>query len=133
MNRNISQKINDNVFKNHAETLWVYLRGGLTKGTAYDPYTNTGYTKSLKNPLPVKAIVRQLQANSLIMRELGLTVSGAIEIIIKKSDISLIKLAEKIEYDSNEYSLYIDALGNRVQIYNRQFDLARVVLFRKGN
>ena len=133
MNRNIDDKILRSAFDKYSETVWVHTRGGLTKGEAYDPYRNTGHTKSLKNPLPVKAIVRQIQANSLIIRELGLTVSGAIEITVQDADIDLIKLAEKIKYNENEYSLYHDGLGRRVQIYNRYFGFSKVVLFRVGN
>lgn len=132
MNRNIDEKILTHAFNNYSELVWVYTRGGLTKASTYDPYRNTGYTKTLKNPFPVKVIVRQLQANSLIMRELGLTISGAIEILIQDTDIELIKLAEKILYKNNEYSLYNDALGNRVQIYDRTFGFSRVILFRAG-
>ena len=133
MNRNIDDKVLRHAFDNYSEIVWIHTRGALTKGEAYDPYRNIGYTKSLKNPLPVKAIVRQIQANSLIIRELGLVVSGAIEITIQDSDVELIKLAEKVKHNDNEYSLYNDSLGRRVQIYDRYFGFSKVILFRIGN
>lgn len=132
MNRNINQKIYDSAFKDYSETVWVHLRTTKTKGSSYDPFRQTGFTETKQNPLPVKAIIRHLQANSLIIRELGLVNSGTLEIIIQEKDLSLIKLAQEITYDGVKYSLYKKALGNRVQIYKRPFKFVRVVLFRTG-
>ena len=132
MNRNVEYYITNSAFSNYAEKIWVYLKDALVKGSNYDPFRNTGYTKSNQNPLSVKAMVKQLQANSLIMRELGLTVSGSIEVIIKRKDVALIKLAEKITYDNIEYSVYNKALGSRIQIYKKPFGFYHVVLFQVG-
>ena len=132
MDRNLHEKIITSTFKSYAEIVWIYIKDSHSKGANYDPYRNTGQTTSNQNPLPVKAIVRQIQANSLIMRELGLTISGALELIIKETDVVLIKLAQKCKYNNIEYSIYNKALGNRVQIYKRPFGFFRIVLFRVG-
>lgn len=130
MDRNISKRINDTVFSNYSETVWVYLKKTNTKGDNYDPYRNTGYTKTNQSPDPVKAYVRQIQGNSLIARELGLRESGAIEIVINRNDESFFRNCEKVKYDDNEYTPFNKALGNRIQIYKDHFDFSRIVLFR---
>ncbi len=133
MDRNFHNKLHNDIFKSYSETIWVYLKGSNTKGVDYDPFRNTGYVKSIKNPEPVKAHVRQIQGNSLVARELGLVESGAIEIVIKSCDESLFRLCEKVMYNDKEYTPFNKALGNRVQIFTSPFDFTRVVLFQKGS
>ena len=133
MNKNINSQIERDVFKDYSETVWVYLKSSNSKGTNYDPFRNTGYTKTNQSPIPVKAIVHPLAGNSLIVRELGLAHTGSIELIIQKNDVNLFKMCQKIKYDGDEYSTFNKALGNRVQITKRSFDFYRVLLFRRGN
>jgi len=132
MNRNVHQKLKDSIFSDYTETVWVYLKASNTKGNSYDPYRNTGYTKTNQSPEPVKAYVRQIRGDSLIARELGLVHSGAIEIVIESRDANLFRICEKVKYNDVEYSPFNLALGDRVQIYKSDFDFSRVVLFRKG-
>ena len=133
MNRNIHKNLRDTFFPEYSETLWVYLKASNSKGSNYDPYRNTGYTKTNQSPIPVKAIVHPISGNSLIARELGLAEMGSIELIIKKKDKNLFKICQKIEYEGEEYSPFKKALGDRVQITKRSFDFYRVLLFKKGN
>lgn len=121
MDRNINTYITDNIFGKYSETVWVYLKKSNTKGSTYDPYRQTGYTKTNQSPIPVEAIVRQIAANSLIIRELGLSSAGAIEIIVKEVDMNAFKICEKVKYNDVQYSPYNDALGNKVQIFKRPF------------
>ena len=130
MDRNIHKRIKDVVFNDYQETVWVYLKTSNTKGERYDPYLNIGYTKTNQSPEPVQAHVRQIAGNSLIAREIGLSESGAIEIVIKTSDENLFKICEKIVYDDVEYTPFIKALVNKIQIYKSPFNFSRVVLFR---
>ena len=130
MHRNFHKQIHDTVFTEYAETLWVYLKASNSKGSNYDPYRNTGYVKTNQSPEPVKAYVRQIKGNSLIAREIGLSQSGAIEIIIKSSDANLFRICEKIKYNDVEYTTFNKALGDKVQIYKSDFNFSRVVLFR---
>jgi len=132
MDKNINKMIRSAIFTDYSETVWVYLKGSNSKGTNYDPYRNTGQTKTNKSPEPVKAHVRQIQGNSLVAREIGLINSGAIEIVIKKSDANLFRICEKVVYNDNEYSLFKQSLGNKVQIFDSPFGFSRVILFRKG-
>jgi len=132
MNRNIYSRIKDTVFKDYSETLWVYLKASNTKGENFDPYRETGYTKTQQSPLPVKATVRQITPESRVMKVLGQIALGAIEIVVKKEDKNLIKMAEKIEYKNKEYCTFNKSLGNRVQITEIPFGFYRIVLFVAG-
>ncbi len=131
--RNINQFIDNTLFANLAKTVWVYLKSSNSKGVNYDPYNNVGYTKTNQAPQPVKALVRQIQGNSLIARELGLVHTGAIEIVVKEKDVNLFKICQKIKYKDLEYSPFNKALGNRIQIFETEFGLYRIILFKSGN
>ena len=131
--RNIHKKLKDTVFSDNTETIWVYLKASNIKSSAYDPYRNTGYTTTNQSPEPVKAYVRQIRGNSLVAREIGLIQSGAIEIVIKTSDENLFRICQKVKYNDKEYTPFIKALGDRIQIFKSPFDFSRIILFRRGN
>ena len=131
--RNIHSQIKQAIFKDYEETVWVYLKKTNTKGANYDPYRNTGFTTTNQSPEPVKAYIRQIQGNSLIARDIGLTQSGAIEIVIEAKDENIFRICEKVKYNDVLYSPFNQALGNKVQIYKSEFNFSRVVLFRQGN
>lgn len=132
MLKNFDQQINDELFRKYAEKIFVYLKSGVSKDSSFfDPDYDTPKTITKQNGKPVKAIVRTLTPESLIFRELGLIENGAIEITIHKRDINYIKLAEKITYKGNEYTVYNKGLGNRVQIYGTVAEFNKVILFRK--
>jgi len=133
MNRNVHKRIKDTFFKDYDETVWVYLKASNSKSSSYDPYRNTGYTTTNQSPEPVKAYVRQIRGNSLVARELGLTHSGAIEIVVKSSDANLFRICQKVKYNDKEYTPFNKALGDRIQIFKSPFDFTRIVLFRRGN
>lgn len=131
--RNLQATVKENLFKDQEETIWVSLKGTNTLSSNYDPYRQTGQTVTLKNPYPIKAMVRHLTAESLVMREIGLKENGAIELLVDKSKTNFFRIAQKIEYNAREYSLYIQALGNKVQITPGPLNYDKVVLFLKGN
>jgi hypothetical protein len=127
---NINQDLFNDLFKNYAEKVQVILRTSKIKGDNYDKFRNVGYDKSFQNPLFIKAIKRTISSNSLIIRELGLLESGAIQIIIRENDVSLLKTSDKLIIDNIEYTAWNKALGNRIQIYKLPFKYSKVVLFR---
>lgn len=130
MHKSIQYQIEDKVFKQFAENLFVYLQKTFSYGSNYDPYRNEGAVLTQKSPVSVKGIVRQISGDSLIRREIGIQETGAVEVIIKERDISVIKNAEKIVYDKEEYSLYNKALGNRMQIFKRPFGFYKIIMFK---
>jgi hypothetical protein len=131
--KKIHSRFQETIFSDFTDTIWVYLKASNTKGVNFDKFLNIGYTQTQQSPIPVEAYIRQLQPNSLIMRELGLTISGAIEILVANNDAELLKIAEKITYKNSDYSLYNQALGNRFQITQLPTGHSRIVLFRTGN
>jgi hypothetical protein len=131
MDAPISKDIYENLFKNHSKKVKVFLRGSKSYGSNYDPLRDTGYTKTVLNPLFIRAIIRTVSANSLIIREMGLTESGAIQILIKDSDVEFIRLSEKILINEKEYYAYNDAVGNRLQIFPLSFGYSKIIIFRK--
>jgi len=131
--KKIHSIIKKQIIEDFYETVWVYLSSEKTKGSAYDPYRETGYTKTNQSPIPIKCQINQLTTDSLIRREIGLSVKDAIEATVSKNEISLLKIAEKIIYKEKTYSLYLDALGDRVNVTNVPGDFAKIVMFRIGN
>ena len=130
MHKSIQYQIEDKVFKNFSENLFVYLKKSFSYGANYDPYREEGGVVVQKSPLSVKGIVRQISGDSLIRREIGIQEVGAVEVIIKERDISVIKNAEKIVYNKDEYSLYHKALGSRMQIFKRPFGFYKIIMFK---
>jgi hypothetical protein len=131
--RNIHSTVKENLFKDIQETVWIYLRASNSKAENYDPFRQTGFTKTNQAPLPIKAIVRQLTSESLIMREVGLMATGAIEIVVEEKDVNVFRACEKVQYKEKDYVTYNEALGNRIQITNTIYGFSKIVLFPKGN
>lgn len=131
MDETISKLVYDNLFKNHGKKVKVFLRGSKTEGSNFDPFRDTGHVKAQLNPIFIRAVLRTISANSLQIREMGLTESGAVYLLIRNSDVAFIKLSEKILIDDNEYYAYNDAIGNRLQIFPLQFGYSKVIVFRK--
>lgn len=127
----INKEVFDKIYKDHSISIKVHLRGSKTKSANHDPFRNIGYTITKQNPLWVKALKRDLTSNSLIIREMGLTQSGAIEIIVQNKDVSLIKASTRVVVNEIDYYPYNDAVGNKFQLTERPFGYSKIVLFRK--
>jgi len=119
------------IYKEFKDTVEVYLKGSKTKSANYDKYTNTGYINTQQNPIFIKAIIRDVKAEELITKNIGLTSYGAKKIVIKERDISLIKDASRIVIDEEDYYVYNDAVGNKLQIADDKFGYYTVLLFKK--
>lgn len=126
---NIQQDIFEKIFKDHSIKIQVFLRGQKVKGQNYDKFRDVGYEKELQNPIFIDAMQKTVSSNSLIIREIGLIQSGAIQIIVKDNDLSFIKLAEKILINDVEYTPFIKALGSRIQIEKLPFNYHKIILF----
>jgi len=127
LTKNFAKKI----YTEFKDTVEVYLKGSKTKGSSYDKYTNTGYVTTQQNPIFIKAIIRDVKAEELITKNIGLTSYGAKKIVIKEKDVSLIKDASKIIINEEDYYVYNDAVGNKLQIANDKFGYYTVLLFKK--
>jgi hypothetical protein len=126
----IDQNVFEQLFKDHSVKVQVILRASKTKGANYDKFRDVGYEKTVQNPLWIKALTKVISSNSLILKELGLTKSGAIYAVIPQKDVSLIKLSEKMIVDGIIYTPRHKALGSRFQIEKMPFNYSKVTLFR---
>ena len=128
----ISQNFFEDFFKKYRKTALVFLRGSKTREEDFDPFRNTGFVQQNQNPLPVKVLTKTVSPNSLIIREIGLTESGAIQIILHDRDVELIKNSEKVIIEKREYYVYNDAVGNKFQIFPTDYaKYSRIILFHK--
>ena len=132
MNKNIQNQIN-NALSDYKETVWVYLKATNSLGANYDPFRNTGYVETFQSPIPVKAIIHQISSTGLIAKELGLSLTGAIEIIVNNVDSSAIKNASKLKYNGQFYTTYNKALGNKTLISPLRFNMTKFICFVEGN
>ena len=118
--------------KNDVVTIIIKTtKGSKTKSANYDKFTDTGYTVTSQNPIFIKAIIRDVKAEELITKSIGLTSFGAKKIVIKERDISLIKNASRIVINEEDYYVYDDAVGNKLQIADDKLGYYTVLLFKK--
>lgn len=121
------------IFRDYAEDISVYLRSSTTKGNNYNPKYNVAYTKTNQNSLTIKALIRDEQADKLIIKTLGLVAVGAKTVTIKNADVDILKLAERITIRNTNYEAYSKAVGKKFQVYDAQFGYSKVILFKSGN
>jgi len=131
MQENLYEAI-DQIFYGNTSDVYIYLKASKRKGDNFDPERQAGYVVTKQNPIIIKAIVRDVSPEKLIIKEMGLVETGAVEILIKSKDIDIIKVAESIVIRGNEYYKYHDAIGDKLLIYKRPFGYHRVILFRKA-
>ena len=130
--REISQNFFEDFFRKYRKTALVFLRGSKTKEEDFDPFRNTGFVQQNQNPLPVKVLTKIVSPNSLVLKEIGLTEAGAIQIILHDRDVELIKNSEKIIIENREYYVFNDAVGNKFQIFPTDYaKYSKVILFHK--
>ena len=133
MRKNINNKINK-AFEGSKETIWAYPKASNSLGSDFDPYRETGYVETFGSPIPVKAIaVHQISSTGLVAKELGLSLTGAIQIIVNDTDKELVKNANKLKYNGQFYTTFHQALGSRVMMDAREFEMTSFTLFIKGN
>lgn len=130
MNNHIDQNLFEHVFKDQAKKVTVILRSSKTKGENFDKFRDTGYQQTHQNPLFVKAMTKAVSANSLIIREIGLTESGAIQVIVHDNDAELIKLADTVIIKNVKYTPWNKALGGKFQIFDMPFNYKKIIVFR---
>lgn len=130
----INQKSFDDIFRRVSKVGFVFPKGSKVKGSSFDPNRNVGYEKSFTNALPFKYISKIITPNSLLWKEIGLSESGAIQIIIKDSDADLIKVSRKVNIDNIDFYAFSKSVSNRVQIYSSQFSgYSKIILFRDNS
>jgi len=98
-----------NLLKNEGKlsTLHVYQ----AREVLDDPYEKTK-TNVFMNPLPIKALVRQISFESLRWKYPGQIPSKSIEVVAEKKHETLFKTADKIKYGDDFYSTLKDDSQN---------------------
>lgn len=92
-----------NYFRN--EGLLKNIQVYAAKETLVDPYEKNE-TQVFMNPLTIKALVRQVSFESLHWKYYGQIPVGSIELITEKKNKTLLRTAEKIIYNKNEFKCY---------------------------
>jgi len=92
-----------NLLKNEGtlSTLLVYH----AREVVSDPYEKNK-TLTYMNPLPIKALIRQISFEALHWKYYGQIPVGSIEVIAEKKYLTQIKTADKIKYGENYYTCY---------------------------
>lgn len=130
-------KININKFmKIHLSTVYIFPRSIREKTGEYDPdrqEEETNFTLTPHNPIPLKCYIRNASPEGLIAREIGLSASLVKELWVSTKYVDLIKNAERIVINKEDYSPYHKATGNKFQIYEKKgnLNLVEILIFRK--
>ena len=106
----------DYIMKDYATKVFVYLPGATVKSANYDKFRDIGYSKAQQNYLTVKAWVREVSPNELIIKQLGLVNVGAKKLVIKNNDVNLFRLASRVVINNVDYYVYNDAVGKKMMI-----------------
>lgn len=119
------------ILDDYAEKISIYLPGASVKASTYDKFRDIGYVKGQQNYLTVKAWVRPMVSNELVVRQLGIISIGAIKVIVKNNDVSLFKLAIRIVYKNEDYYVYNDTVGKKMMMVNLDDNYTEITLWKK--
>jgi len=119
------------ILSDYAEKVFVYLPGATVKSANYDKFRDVGYQKNQQNYLTVKAWVRPMVSNELVVKQLGLVSIGSIKIIIKNNDVALFKLASRVVYKDSDFYVYNDAVGKKMLMIELDDNYTEITLFKK--
>lgn len=119
------------ILKDYTEKVFVYLPGATVKSANYDKFRDVGYSKAQQNYLTVKAFVRPMVSNELVVKQLGLVAIGSVKIIIKNNDVNLFKLASRIVIKGEDFYVYSDAVGKKMLMVELDENYTEITIFRK--
>lgn len=119
------------ILDDYSEKIFVYLPGATVKGTNYDKFRDSGYSRGQQNYLTVNAWVRQTTANELIMKQIGIVAYGAVKAVVKNNDVALFRLASRVVIKDVEYYVYNDIVGKKMMVLPLDENYSEITLFRK--
>lgn len=96
----------------------------------FDPYSKN-YTYLEKATHTIRGLVKQLSPEALVWKQYGLAEIGAVEIIVESKYQKWFENCVKVIIDSQTYTVFKDATGDRALIQKRSNDVIRVILKRK--
>ena len=121
----------DYIMKDYATKVFVYLPGATVKSANYDKFRDIGYSKAQQNYLTVKAWVREVSPNELIIKQLGLVNVGAKKLVIKNNDVNLFRLASRVVINNVDYYVYNDAVGKKMMIQELDENYSEITVWKK--
>jgi hypothetical protein len=121
----------DVIFQRVQEKIFIYLPGASVKATAYDKFRDVGRTVGQQNYQTVKAWVRPMVSNELVVKQLGLVSIGSIKIIVKNMDVPLFKLASRIVYKDEDFYVFNDSVGKKMLMINLDDNYSEITLWKK--
>jgi hypothetical protein len=80
------------------------------------------------NPQTIKGYCRDIKPESLFWRQIGVSETGAKEVICEEKYGDWFKMANKIEIGGDEFHVYRENVGNRVLITKLPFKLIKVIM-----
>jgi hypothetical protein len=119
------------ILADYAEKVFVYLPGATIKSANYDKFRDVGYQKNQQNYLTVKAWVRPMVSNELVVKQLGLVSIGSVKIVIKNNDVALFKLASRVVIKNEDFYVYNDAVGKKMLMIELDDSYTEITLFKK--
>lgn len=117
----------DEVFKSNAQCVRVYM--GVE--TVDDPYEKN-VTVRLLNPIPIKALVKDLVASQIGWKMPGIIAEKAKELIVDKKHRNLLEKSHKIELKENNKCVSFEGwrVNGKMQI-REEGDFLRVYIYSK--
>ena len=119
------------ILSDYSEKVFVYLPGASTKSANYDKFRDIGYQRSIQNYLTVKAWVRPMVSNELVVKQLGLVSIGSVKIVIKNNDVALFKLASRVVIKNEDFYVFNDAVGKKMLMVELDDSYTEITLFKK--
>jgi len=89
--------------ENKLKTLYAYA----STETIVDPYEKNR-ENLFQNPLPIKALIRQISQEALRWKYYAQLPSGSIEVIAEKKYKTLFRTADKIKFEEEYYKCWRD-------------------------
>jgi hypothetical protein len=121
----------DYILSDYADKVFVYLPGASSKSANYDKFRDTGFQRNVQNYLTVKAWVRPMVSNELVIKQLGIVAIGSIKIVVKNNDVALFKLANRIVYKDEDFYVFNDAVGKKMIMVELDDNYSEITLFKK--
>lgn len=119
------------ILDDYSEKIFVYLPGAKVKSVNYDKFRDVGWSVGQQNYLTVKAWIRPIVSNELVVKQLGLVSIGSVKIVIKNNDVSLFKLASRIVIKNEDFYVYNDAVGKKMLMVELDDNYTEITIFKK--
>ena len=119
------------ILDDYTEKVFVYLPGASVKSANYDKFRDTGYSRGQQNYLTVKAFVRPMVSNELVVKQLGLVAIGSVKIVIKNNNVALFKLASRVVIKGEDFYVFNDAVGKKMLMVELDENYTEITLFKK--